>query len=175
MAKKKPPVKSKLVKPNSKSSAKRPAHPAAPKKKALAKPVPAKVNRPKSPPAKPAAKATPAQTAPASKPAAGKSAVAKPSVAQLAEAAAAAGRPQISGDEPLYMLFKEDFEARQIFEFLHVQTVRELEMHAARDIVRRLSRPVIESVERIRQRLAEKNRCLTGDEEYLREFRAAKK
>jgi hypothetical protein len=91
--------------------------------------------------------------------------------AVAAAAATSLGRPQIAADEPLFMLFREDFHARQIFEYLRVQTVRELERHQAREIVKQLTRPVVESVERIRLKLAEKNRCLSGDEEYLREYR----
>jgi hypothetical protein len=76
-------------------------------------------------------------------------------------------RPTITAEEKLFLLFKEDYHARQIFDFLRVETVGELEQFAADDIVKRLSRPVVESVDRIRRRLAEKNRYLSGDEEYL--------
>ncbi|HVA51740.1 MAG TPA: hypothetical protein VNH11_35695 [Pirellulales bacterium] len=78
-------------------------------------------------------------------------------------------RPTITGEEKLFLLFKDDYHARQIFDFLRVETVRELEEFSADDIVRRLSQPVVDSVERIRRRLAEKNRYLSHDEEYLRE------
>src|SRR5687768_3098667 len=37
------------------------------------------------------------------------------------------GRALVSADEKLYMLFKEDYHARQVFEFLRVETVRDLE------------------------------------------------
>lgn len=77
------------------------------------------------------------------------------------------GRPKVTADEPLYLLFKEDYHARQIFAFLRVETVRELEQFAAAEIIERLTRPVHESVERIRARLADKNRFLCGDEKYL--------
>jgi hypothetical protein len=76
-------------------------------------------------------------------------------------------RPTITGEEKLFLLFKEDYHARQIFDFLRVETVRELEAFAPEEIVKRLSRPIVESVERIRRRLAEKNRYLSGDEAYL--------
>ena len=76
-------------------------------------------------------------------------------------------RPTITGEEKLFLLFKDDYHARQIFDFLRVETVRELEQFAADEIVKRLSRPIAESVERIRRRLAEKNRYLSGDETYL--------
>jgi hypothetical protein len=80
-------------------------------------------------------------------------------------------RPTITAEEKLFLLFKENYHARQIFDFLRVETVGELEQFAADDIVKRLSRPVVESVERIRRRLAEKNRYLAGDEKYLLKIR----
>jgi hypothetical protein len=76
------------------------------------------------------------------------------------------GRPTLTADEPLYLAFKEDYHARQIFEFLRVQTVRELEQHAPKEIFERLTKPVRESVDRIRRFLAERNRCLAGGEEF---------
>ena len=107
----------------------------------------------KAAPAKPAGKRT---KKPAAKPLA-KRATKKPALP----------RPTITGEEKLFLLFKEDYHARQIFDFLRVETVRELEQFAADEIVKRLSRPVVESVDRIRHRLAEKNRYLSGDEAYL--------
>lgn len=80
-------------------------------------------------------------------------------------------RPTVTADEKLFLLFKEDYHARQIFDFLRVETVGELEQFAADEIVKRLSRPVVESVERIRRRLAERNRYLSGDEQYLLKVR----
>ncbi len=76
------------------------------------------------------------------------------------------GRPKITGDEKLYMLFKDDYHARQIFEFLRVSTVRELEVHTPADIVKQLSKPIRQTVDRIRQALAQRNRCLSGDEDF---------
>ncbi len=69
------------------------------------------------------------------------------------------------------MLFKEDFHARQIFKFLSVATVKQLEQYSAAEILRRLSRPIKETVERIRRSLAERNRCLAGDEEFALEHK----
>jgi len=80
------------------------------------------------------------------------------------------GRPKISGEEQLYLLFKEDFHARKIFEFLRVQTVKQLEEYDPDQIVRLLSRPITETVDRIRTKLAEKNRYLSGDEDFVRRF-----
>lgn len=81
------------------------------------------------------------------------------------------GRPKVTADEPLYLLFKEDYHARSIFEFLRVDTVRELEQFSAAEIIKRLSQPVRDSVERIRTKLAEYNRCLAGDLEYALEHK----
>lgn len=81
------------------------------------------------------------------------------------------GRPKVTGEEDLDMLFKEDFHARQIFKFLSVATVKQLEQFSAAEILRRLSRPIKETVERIRRSLAERNRCLAGDEEFALEHK----
>lgn len=105
----------------------------------------------------------------AAKPAAGKAkkkAPAKKSAAK-AKKKPSLPRPTITGEEKLFLLFKDDYHARQIFDFLRVETVRELEEFPADVIFKRLTRPMSESVERIRRRLAEKNRYLSGDEEYL--------
>lgn len=82
------------------------------------------------------------------------------------------GRPKVTGEELLYMLFKEDYHARQVFEFLRVNTVKELEQFSATEIIRRLSQPVRNTVERIRQTLANYNRCLADDMEYALEKKA---
>jgi hypothetical protein len=76
------------------------------------------------------------------------------------------GRPTVTAEEKLFMLFHEDYEARQVFEFLRAETVGELEQHTPQDIIHRLSRPIRETVDRIRRRLAERNRCLAGDEQF---------
>ncbi|MBS0267047.1 MAG: hypothetical protein JSS02_34295 [Planctomycetes bacterium] len=76
------------------------------------------------------------------------------------------GRPKITAEADLDLFFKDDYHARQIFKFLNVQTVKELERYTAGEILRRLSNPIKETVERIRRSLAQHNRCLTGDEEY---------
>jgi hypothetical protein len=76
------------------------------------------------------------------------------------------GRPTVTAEEKLFMLFHDDYEARQVFEFLRAETVGDLEQHAPQDIIHRLSRPIRETVDRIRKRLADRNRCLAGDEEF---------
>lgn len=81
------------------------------------------------------------------------------------------GRPLVTQEEKLYMLFKDDYHARQIFEFLRVFTVKELEEFSPQQIVRRVSKPVFDTVDRIRQKLAEMKRSLRDDEAYAKEFR----
>jgi hypothetical protein len=76
------------------------------------------------------------------------------------------GRPTVTAEEKLFMLFKEDYHARQLFEFLRVETVGDLEQFSAKDIVSRLSKPIKQTVDRIRNKLAEKNRCLRDDLDF---------
>jgi hypothetical protein len=76
------------------------------------------------------------------------------------------GRPTVTAEEKLFMLFHEDYEARQVFQFLRAETVGDLEQHSPQEIIHRLSRPIRETVDRIRIRLAERNRCLAGDSEF---------
>jgi len=82
------------------------------------------------------------------------------------------GRPKVTGEEDLDLFFKEDYHARQIFKFLGVQTVKELERYSSSEILRRLSIPIKETVERVRRLLAQYNRCLHGDETYALEHKA---
>lgn len=79
------------------------------------------------------------------------------------------GRPKVTVEEKLFLLFKEDYHARQIFEFLRAETVRDLETWSPEEIVRKLSQPIRQSVERIRLKLAQNNRCLRDDQEYAAE------
>jgi hypothetical protein len=81
------------------------------------------------------------------------------------------GRPTVTGEEKLYMLFHEDYHARQVFEFLRVETVAELEQFEPDRIFRLLTKPVRDTLNRIRTRLAERNRCLLGDEEFAQEVK----
>jgi hypothetical protein len=94
-----------------------------------------------------------------------------PAPAQTVNVGPSLGRPKVTGEEDLDMLFKEDYHARQIFKFLNVGTVKELEQLSAGEILRRLSRPIKETVERIRRSLAERNRCLAGDEDFALEHK----
>jgi hypothetical protein len=84
------------------------------------------------------------------------------------------GRPRISGDEKLYLLFKEDYHAREVFAYLRVETVKELEQHSAKEILKQLTAPVVGTVNRIREKLAGYNRCLLDDEEFARQANAEK-
>ena len=81
------------------------------------------------------------------------------------------GRPTVTAEEKLFMLFHEDYEARQVFEFLRAETVGDLEQHTPQEIIHRLSRPIRETVDRIRTKLADRNRCLAGDEEFAAEHK----
>jgi hypothetical protein len=119
---------------------------------------------------KPASKKNPSKGAPAGKAARSKPTNKKP--VKHKKRAASLGRPTVSNEDLLFMVFREDFHARQIFEFLRVSTVKELEQFSANEIVDRLSEPVRISVERIRRRLAECNRCLSGDFDYALNYKA---
>lgn len=121
----------------------------------------------KTKPAKPATKARKGNAA------AKKSTVAKkPTVRKaLNDPEVSLGRPLVTQEEKLYMLFKDDYHARQIFEFLRVNTLKELEEFSPQQIVRRVSKPVFDTVDRIRQTLAEMKRSLRDDEAYAKEYR----
>lgn len=151
MAKKKVPVKK--VKPTAKKPAAKTA--------AAKKPAPAKGKPVKAAPAK--------KTASTAKPTAVRNA--SPSK-KAVDSDASLGRPLVTVDEKLYMLFHEDYEARQVFEFLRVETVGDLIQISAEEIIRVLTAPVRRTISRIRQRLAEKNRSLQGDEEFTRQHQA---
>ncbi len=66
----------------------------------------------------------------------------------------------------LDLVFKDDFYARQIFVFLGVRTVNELEQFQPGQIYEKATGPIRESIERIRERLALLNRALAGDQEF---------
>jgi len=127
-------------------------------KKAARKPVAKKVAKP----AKAAKKVT--KTKP----------VKKAKSARKAAAPETLGRPLVTAEEKLYMLFKEDYHARQIFEFLRVNTVGELEQYSPQQITHILSTPIRTTVDRIRQRLADLKRHLRDDLTYAHEYRATR-
>ena len=91
------------------------------------------------------------------------------------EADVALGRPLVTQEEKLYMLFKEDYPARQIFAFLRVETVRDLEQYSPLQISRILAKPLHDTIDRIRQRLAEMKRSLRDDEGFAAEYRKQRK
>jgi len=85
---------------------------------------------------------------------------------------ASLGRPRIAGTAELDMEFKGDFGARQIFQFLDVQTFKELEEFSPQEITDRVITPLVQAVERIRKQLAMANRHLAGDQKFARAFQA---
>ena len=80
------------------------------------------------------------------------------------------GRARVPGDSKLEHFFRRDYEARQVFEFLHVTTLKELEVYAPEEIVARLTAPMLQTVDRIRKALSLSNRSLKNDEEYATRF-----
>ena len=120
--------------------------------------------------ARPKPKAAAAKKKPASSKAVRAKSAGKPK-APPADDAAAIGRVLVTQEEKLYMLFKEDYHARQIFEFLRVETVKDLEQFSPQQIVKLLSQPIHATVLRIRRKLAEKNRHLAEDEAFVVEYK----
>lgn len=121
-------------------------------------------------------RATPATRKAAAKPASAAASAAAPrphtppvSVANKAEkpkGPVTLGPPKVVGEELLDLVFKDDFYARQIFVFLGVRTVNELEQFQPGQIYEKATGPIRESIERIRERLALLNRALAGDQEF---------
>ncbi|MBC8290597.1 MAG: hypothetical protein H8E37_09795 [Planctomycetes bacterium] len=81
------------------------------------------------------------------------------------------GRPKVTLDSKLDELFLKDYEVRQVFEFLNVNTLRELEEHKPDEIVEKLTQPMVQAVARIRKILALQKRCLKGDEKFAKDFK----
>ncbi len=111
---------------------------------------------------KPGAQEPPRPTAPVPKP------------VDAAKGEPSLGRPLVTQEEKLYMLFHDDYQCRQVFEFLRVETVKELEEFSPQQIVHLMSRPIRLTVDRIRQRLAQFKRSLKDDEQFAAGFRPAK-
>lgn len=88
-----------------------------------------------------------------------------------ARRAAALGRPRVPGTAELELMFQKDLEARQVFAFLQVKTLKELEDLSADEILRRLTAPMEHTVGRIRKALAMNNRCLEGDQKFAIAFK----
>lgn len=81
------------------------------------------------------------------------------------------GRPLVTAEEKLYFLFREDYHARQVFEFLRIETVGELERFSPQEIIHILSTPIRRTVDGIRKQLARQKRYLREDIEFARKFR----
>lgn len=81
------------------------------------------------------------------------------------------GRARVSGTAELDQYFLKDYEARQVFTFLGVKTLKELEGFAPQEIIDRLTAPMLQTVNRIRKALALQNRCLSGDQKFAVEFK----
>ncbi len=92
---------------------------------------------------------------------------------QKKKAAKSLGRPRVTGDAKLEQFFKKDYEARQVFDFLRVETVKELEEFGPDEIVEKLTAPMMQTVKRIRKALAICNRCLKKDHKFALEFQRA--
>jgi hypothetical protein len=82
------------------------------------------------------------------------------------------GRVKVAADARLDLLFQKDYQAREIFDFLKVQTLRELEEHAPQEIIDLLTGPMVQTVQRIRKTLALVHRHLSRDEKFAKEFLA---
>jgi hypothetical protein len=81
------------------------------------------------------------------------------------------GRARVSGTAELDQYFLKDYEARQVFTFLGVKTLRELEDYSPQQIIDRLSAPMVQTVTRIRKALSMQNRYLAGDQKFAVEFK----
>jgi hypothetical protein len=124
------------------------------RRKTVTKKVPARKNKPAK---KPAARRT--------------TRVTKKPVKKKTRAAADLGRARISGTAELDQYFLKDYEARQVFTFLGVKTLKELEGFSSQEIIDRLTAPMLQTVNRIRKALALQNRCLAGDQNFAIEFK----
>ena len=80
------------------------------------------------------------------------------------------GRGRIPGTSKVDLLFHKDFQARELCEFLRVETLKDLEEFTPDEIVERMTRPFVQTVNRIRKMLALNNRSLKDDQDFAREF-----
>ncbi len=93
-----------------------------------------------------------------------------PAKRKTAKRPAELGRARVPGTADLDQMFRNDYEARQVFEFLQVKTVKELEAHPPDQIIHDLTAPMVQTVERIRKALAVNNRFLAGDQKFAVDF-----
>src|SRR5262249_34218464 len=61
------------------------------------------------------------------------------------------GRVKVPVDARLDLVFQKDYQAREVFDFLKVQTIRELEEYGPDEILDRLTGPMQQTVLRIRK------------------------
>ena len=80
------------------------------------------------------------------------------------------GRVRVPVDARLDLVFQKDYQAREVFDFLKVQTIRELEQFNPAEILDRLTGPMQQTVLRIRKTLALANRHLARDEKFAKDF-----
>ena len=147
MAKKKPArkaTKKKTAAPKKKKSVA--------KKKTVAKKKKTTTPRKKSANKKPARKKAAARTVKKKRPSKSVSAV--------------LGRARVAATAELDQFFLKDYEARQVFTFLGVKSLKELEDHSPDEIIEKLTGPMVQTVTRIRKALALQNRCLKGDQKF---------
>jgi len=136
---------------------------------AAKKTAPKKIARKKKPAARqtrPAAKKSGARPKTAAVPRA------KRSTARRKSGSGALGRFRIPAAARLDLVFQKDYQAREIFDFLRIQTVAELEHFGPEEIIERLTGPMVQTVQRIRKTLALANRHLSKDERFAKAFLA---
>ncbi|HET6327727.1 MAG TPA: hypothetical protein VFG04_23795 [Planctomycetaceae bacterium] len=80
------------------------------------------------------------------------------------------GRVRVPVDARLDLVFQKDYQAREVFDFLKVQSIRELEQFGPAEIIDRLTGPMQQTVLRIRKTLALVNRHLAKDEKFAQDF-----
>jgi len=122
---------------------------------------------PKTRPAKKPAKKPAARNRPNSKTGKKSAVVRKPAARRRSTGF---GRVRVPVDARLDLVFQKDYQAREIFDFLKVQSIRELEQFAPDEILERLTGPMQQTVLRIRKTLALLNRHLARDERFAKEF-----
>lgn len=81
------------------------------------------------------------------------------------------GRPRVTADGRLDQVFQKDYQAREVFDYLGVSTLRELEAFAPDEIIDKLTGPMLQTVQRIRKTLAMVNRSLANDRIFALEFK----
>jgi hypothetical protein len=88
------------------------------------------------------------------------------------KSASALGRVRVQSAARLDLVFQKDYQAREIFGFLKIETIAELEQFGPDEIIERLAGPMMQTVLRIRKTLAMANRHLAQDEKFAKAFLA---